>query len=121
MKVKPIHIFITLCVLFFLYTFAIYLTPINIDEYTEFDKVKASEGRIVFQKYNCQSCHQLYGLGGHLGPDLTNEYSRLNGNEAALRIYIKGGMKQMPRFNLSPVEEEALIEFLKSTDASGSA
>ena len=35
----------------------------------------ACEGKIVFQKYNCISCHQLYGLGGYLGPDLTNVIS----------------------------------------------
>lgn len=121
MKIKPIHVFITLCVMFLSYSFVIYLTPLNIEEFSEFDKIKAAEGRMVFQKYNCQSCHQLYGLGGHLGPDLTNEYSRLNGNAAALRIYFKGGMKQMPKFNLTSKEEDALIEFLKSTDASGSA
>lgn len=122
--VKPrqaIYIFVTLSVLFVIYSFTIYWQPNTVERSTQFDHKMAGEGRLVFQKYNCQSCHQFYGLGGHLGPDLTNEYSRLNGNEAALRMYFKGGMKQMPKFDLTTEEEDALIEFLKSTDASGKA
>jgi len=118
---KPTKVFVTLCVLFITYTAILYLRPISVKHSEGIDLKKAAEGRLIFQKYNCQSCHQLYGLGGHLGPDLTNEYSRLEGNEAALRIYIRGGMKQMPKFELDLEEESALIEFLKSTDASGSA
>lgn len=121
MKFKPIYVFLTLVVLFISYSFTIYLRPISVKYKDGIDLKKAAHGRLVFQKYNCQSCHQLYGLGGHLGPDLTNEYSRLDGNEAAMRIYFKGGMKQMPKFELSTEEEDLLIEFLKSTDASGSA
>lgn len=121
MKFKPIYVFLTLVVLFLSYSFTIYLRPISVKYEDGIDLKKAARGRLVFQKYNCQSCHQLYGLGGHLGPDLTNEYSRLDGNEAAMRIYFKGGMKQMPKFELSTEEEDLLIEFLKSTDASGSA
>lgn len=122
--VKPrqaLFVFVTLSILFVIYSFSIYWQPKTVQRVLDFDTVKASEGRIIFQKYNCQSCHQFYGLGGHLGPDLTNEYSRLNGNEAALRIYFQGGMKQMPKFDLTTEEEDALIEFLKSTDASGRA
>ncbi|HRP52216.1 MAG TPA: hypothetical protein PLI97_01765 [Fluviicola sp.] len=45
----------------------------------------------------------------------------MKGNETILKALFKGGMKQMPAFNLSKTEEENLIEFLKSTDASGSS
>lgn len=34
---------------------------------------------------------------------------------------VKSGTKQMPAFNLSDKEMDALVEFLKSTDASGIA
>ena len=33
-------------------------------------------GRRVWLANNCQACHQLYGFGGFLGPDLTNAASR---------------------------------------------
>ena len=32
----------------------------------------AARGRALWHRRNCQSCHQIYGFGGFLGPDLTN-------------------------------------------------
>lgn len=81
----------------------------------------ASEGRLVWQSYNCQACHQLYSLGGYLGPDLTNVISTPNKGANLVRAMIKSGTKQMPAFSLSDHEMSLLIEFLKSTDASGIA
>jgi len=84
------------------------------------NKDLAVQGRIVWQKYNCQSCHQLYGLGGYLGPDLTNEYSTLYKGEDAIRAFVRSGTPQMPAFsNMTEEELKSLVEFLKMTDASG--
>ena len=121
MKLKPIHVFLFLCALFLVYSFSIYLTPINEKFKTSFDIKTASEGRLVWQKYNCQSCHQLYGLGGYLGPDLTNIYSVKGKGELWIKALLKSGTTQMPSFQLTLEEETKLIEFLKSTDASGLA
>ena len=121
MKLKPIHVFLFLCALFLVYSFSIYLTPINEKSKTSFDIKTASEGRLVWQKYNCQSCHQLYGLGGYLGPDLTNIYSVKGKGELWIKALLKSGTTQMPSFQLTLEEETKLIEFLKSTDASGLA
>ena len=82
---------------------------------------QAGEGRLVWQKYNCQACHQLYGLGGYLGPDLTNVYSRRARHVPYIAGVIRGGTGQMPGFDLSSAEEQALMEFLKDCDRSGSA
>lgn len=119
MKIKPIHIFSMLCIAFLIFSFSIYLRPLNVRDFQGVDKMKAAEGRLVWQKYNCQSCHQLYGLGGYLGPDLTNEYSKFAGSSDVLKAFFKGGFKQMPTYNLSKKEADLLIEFLKVTDASG--
>lgn len=119
MKIKPIHIFSLLCIGFLLFSFSIYLRPLKVENYNDVDVDKAAEGRLVWQKYNCQSCHQLYGLGGYLGPDLTNEYSKFSGNHEVLKAFFRGGFKQMPTFSLTQKEEDMLIEFLKETDASG--
>jgi nitric oxide reductase subunit C len=87
----------------------------------DFDSKVASEGRLVWQKYNCQSCHQLYGLGGYLGPDLTYIYSAPGKGEIVIKALVKSGTTQMPSFNLTIEEETNLLQFLKSTDASGQA
>lgn len=63
----------------------------------------------------------MYGLGGYLGPDLTNVISVKGKNNNYILAIIKSGSIQMPSFNLSDVEKINLIEFLKSTDASGKA
>lgn len=76
-------------------------------------------GRLVFQKYNCQSCHQIFGLGGYLGPDLTNVSSRLP--EPAIRQLLRFGIKQMPPYALSEEEHESLFAYLRQLDLSGSA
>lgn len=119
MKIKPLHVFILLCSAFLVFSFSIYLRPLKIQNFEGVKNKQAAEGRLVWQKYNCQSCHQLYGLGGYLGPDLTNEYSKFAGNHNILKAFIRGGFKQMPSYSLSIEEEDLLIEFLKSTDASG--
>lgn len=97
---------------------SIYLGPTYVKD-TEAKSL--AEGRLIWQKYNCQSCHQLYGLGGYLGPDLTNVYSAKGKGELFIRAFLRAGTKQMPAFHLSKEEETNLIAFLKSTDASGIA
>lgn len=121
MKIKPIYIFLTLCVMYLLFSLSIYLKPMSVKQVTTIDKYDMSEGRLVWQKYNCQACHQLYHLGGYLGPDLTNVYSKYNGNADILKGFIKAGIRQMPQFDLTSKEENLLIEFLRETDATGSA
>lgn len=118
MSFKPKHIFFFLCFIFIIYSFSIYLTPRN-SKNPEAETVAA--GRLVWQKYNCQSCHQLYGLGGYLGPDLTNVYSAKGKGELFIKAFLHAGTKQMPSFDLSKEEEKELIAFLKSTDGSGIA
>lgn len=112
--------YVSLCILFIWYTLSIYAGA-NETRIENFDTKKAASGRLVWQKYNCQACHQLYGLGGYLGPDLTNVYSAKNKGEEYISALIKSGTKQMPGFQLTTLEMEQLMEFLRSTDASGSA
>lgn len=121
MKFKPTYLFIVLSATFLIYSFSIYMQPLSIKKDIRFNIEKASEGRLVWQSYNCQSCHQLYSLGGYLGPDLTNVISNPNKGEKIVRAMVKSGTKQMPSFSLSDNEMNALVEFLKSTDASGKA
>lgn len=121
LKLKARHTFFIFCSLFLIYSFRIYLTPLTINKDEKYNKEKAAVGRLVWQKYNCQSCHQLFGLGGYLGPDLTNVLSHPKKGETLLRALIKTGTKQMPAINISENETQDLIEFLRSTNASGKA
>lgn len=119
-KIDPAVVFGALCFFFLVYSIVIYLEPTkkNISEIKVADEAK---GRLVWQKYNCHTCHQLYGLGGYLGPDLTNVYSKYNGSDLVLKTLFKGGFKQMPTFKMTENEQDLLIAFLRSTDESGSS
>ncbi len=119
MKIKPTHIFVLLCLSFLVYSFSIYTIKPTLKLPQTFNTEIAVKGRLVWQKYNCQTCHQLYGLGGYLGPDLTNVYG-IKGDKVISGI-INSGIKAMPAFNLSAQEQTELLEFLKQTNQSGTA
>jgi nitric oxide reductase subunit C len=78
---------------------------------------RVMHGKWLWQQYNCNACHQLYGLGGFLGPDLTNEYS-LKGPQF-MKAFIENGTNVMPAFGGKEEESAALIEFLRDVDGSG--
>ncbi|MBX3162955.1 MAG: cytochrome c [Bacteroidetes bacterium] len=79
----------------------------------------AQKGKMLWQQKNCTACHQLYGLGGHLGPDLTNVYATRT--EEHITTYLKYGSPVMPDYNLSAEEQTALLEFLKYVNTTGVA
>lgn len=81
--------------------------------------IAAQNGKLLWQQNNCNACHQIYGLGGYLGPDLTNVFSRRG--EAFIKAFIKSGTAIMPKFPLSDLEINELSAFLKEIDASGNA
>ena len=116
---KPIYIYVLLVMLFLVYSFSIYIKPSYSIDLGKNDVNEAAQGRLVWQKYNCQTCHQLYGLGGYLGPDLTNVYS--SKGDTIIRAMLATGSASMPSFNLSNAELNSLIAFFKQTDASGQA
>lgn len=80
-----------------------------------------AEGKLVWQKYNCQSCHQFYGLGGYLGPDLTNVLSKWKGDKRIVSAFIRSGNNRMPAYQLDNEEMEALLLFLEAMDATGNS
>jgi nitric oxide reductase subunit C len=76
-----------------------------------------NEGKILFQEYNCISCHQVYGLGGYLGPELTTAYSDKNRGEGYMRALLGSGGQRMPNFHFSPKQIDAIIAYLKYVDS----
>ncbi len=111
-----------LVILLLLMTFIIY----NISVYTGNpykQPVKLSEtalqGQLLWQKNNCWSCHQIYGLGGYLGPDLTNIYSNPNKGAGYIKAFLNSGVKSMPKFDFSESQKEAVVSYLKHIDSTG--
>lgn len=75
------------------------------------------QGLGVWQGSNCAACHQLYGLGGYMGPDLTNVHG--DKGEAHIRAFVSYGTERMPAHELSAEEMAALVAFLEWVDRSG--
>ncbi|MDD2985312.1 cytochrome c [Flavobacterium sp.] len=80
---------------------------------------KAIKGENIWLQHNCSSCHQIYGLGGYLGPDITNVYSREGKGEKYIKAIVNSGIKTMPQFNFSEEEKDQLVQFFKEIDQTG--
>lgn len=78
---------------------------------------QARAGQQVYQDYNCVACHQFYGLGGYMGPDLTNVVS--NRGEPYARAFIAAGTARMPNLGLSEEEVDQVVAFLTFVDKTG--
>lgn len=74
-------------------------------------------GRQVFLAHNCYACHQIYGFGGFLGPDLTNVAQRLP--RARLDELMTRGSLQMPAFHLPADDIDAIEAYLRAIDRTG--
>lgn len=102
--------------LFLIYSIFLYVSlPIDKREISK----EVAEGKLIWQQRNCNACHQLYGLGGYLGPDLTNVYSQKG--PAYIRAFLANGTAIMPDFKFNEREVNAVIGYLRNTDASGNA
>jgi nitric oxide reductase subunit C len=75
------------------------------------------KGKQLWQKNNCISCHQLYGLGGFLGPDLTHVISDKSRGKVFAAAMMKVGNNVMPNFQLSDEEVNNLVSYLAYVDS----
>jgi ubiquinol-cytochrome c reductase cytochrome b subunit len=71
-------------------------------------------GARLFHERGCEFCHEVSGLGGDRGPDLTSVGSRMTADQIAGRI--TNGSPNMPAYGrtLNPEEVEALVAFLST-------
>lgn len=74
-------------------------------------------GLVLWRNHNCAACHAVFGLGGHIGPDLTNVTGRRN--EAYLRHVLRYGMSGMPGLDLNADAASDLIAYLRHVDGLG--
>ncbi len=107
--------FIALVVVFFVQTWMVYtdsagrMMPALSD--------MGAKGRELWHENNCQSCHQLYGFGGFLGPDLTNAAGHLA--QSRIDSILTVGAAQMPAYQLDEGERGALMAFLAEVGSTG--
>ncbi len=106
----------TLCVAFIPYSVYVYTRGTEAPHIAPMSD-EARYGQQLFQEHNCIACHQFYGLGGYMGPDLTNVIS--NRGSAYARAFLMSGTQRMPNFNLSDSELDALVAFLEFVDTTG--
>jgi nitric oxide reductase subunit C len=116
MRVRWHFIYFFLSISFLLFSWKVYTdTEIPVLTLSE----EAANGKKLWQKHNCISCHQLYGLGGFMGPDLTNVMSDPAKGELYVSAILKHGMNRMPDYKFTDEEINALMEFFIHTDQSG--
>src|SRR5690554_7600532 len=84
---------------------------------------QVADGKEILENNNCVGCHSLLGEGAYVVLELVNVFQRRGiENELAFKGYMKAwmgamptnvpGRRQMPQFNLSDEEVDALSEFL---------
>jgi nitric oxide reductase subunit C len=78
---------------------------------------EARAGRRAWQRHNCAACHQLYGLGGYLGPDLTNVIERRG--RPHVENVLRSGFAPMPKLDLSDEEIRDLAAWLEYAGMTG--
>jgi nitric oxide reductase subunit C len=82
----------------------------------------ALAGSQLWHDGGCQTCHQIYGYGGFIGPDLTNLRGRLGAPGMAARLddVLVTGPGQMPDFGMPPEDRARIGAFLTEMDRTGS-
>lgn len=102
-----------------------YITTTSTDEAGLTDSVAL--GKHVWEQNSCINCHSLLGEGAYFAPELGNLWQRYGGDKdpQTARDALKGwmaaqpsgveGRRQMPQFNLSDKELDALADFLEWT------
>jgi len=109
-------IFGTLCAAFACYSAYVYTRGTDA-AHLEPMSAEARHGQALFQQHNCIACHQFYGLGGYMGPDLTNVVSKYS--PAYARAFLASGTARMPNFQLADDEIDALVAYLAFVDSTG--
>jgi len=77
---------------------------------------KVAEGKWTWQKYNCNDCHTILGIGGYYAPDVTKVKSYRD--DDWLRRFLRDpasvwpAARKMPNLHLKEAEIESVLQFL---------
>lgn len=110
-------VFISLLGLYITYSLVVYSKGTENSINFAGKQQQVSQGKELFQRHNCISCHQLYGLGGYLGPELTTAWSDKKRGEGYMRSFLKYGGPRMPDFHFKEEEINAIISYLAYVDS----
>jgi nitric oxide reductase subunit C len=117
-----VAIFLSLFISYISYSFIVYTRGTEKKQaFFAMDAHHVDNGKLLFQQHNCISCHQVYGLGGYLGPDLTTAWSDKSRGEAYIKAILKSGGNRMPDFHFSDQEIDDLNQYLKYVDNTADA
>ncbi len=112
-------IFWLLIMAFASYSYLVYNAGTEYDRGKSFYSESAKDGKLVFQEYNCIACHQIYGLGGYMGPDLTNVMTAPGKGRPFAEAFIRSGTAKMPRFDMSDSALVHLLDYLQYVGEAG--
>jgi nitric oxide reductase subunit C len=104
---------------FFIYSIVIYTTGTSVDKGEKWRTEQSMKGKLLFQRKNCIACHQIYGLGGFMGPDLTNVISAPGKGSMYVKAFLQNGTERMPNFHLTDGEKDEIVAFLSYADKTG--
>jgi nitric oxide reductase subunit C len=111
-------VFLSLFTSYIIYSAVVYSKGTEIPLYIKGpEATKIINGKSLYQQYNCVACHQLYGLGGFLGPELTTAYSDPQRGEVYMKAFLLAGGPRMPNFHFKADEIDAIISYLKYVDS----
>ena len=96
----------------------VYTSTENADRGAELMSDEVRSGRQLYMDFNCTACHQIFGLGGYMGPDLTNCISSEGGPQRA-EMWLRNGFGAMPNLELSDQEVADLMAFLAYINKTG--
>ncbi|MFQ5744643.1 MAG: c-type cytochrome, partial [Acidobacteriota bacterium] len=104
---------------------AVYIS-VSVVDYTDFPRRGTDpsltdleeRGLALWRRHNCQACHQIYGFGGFLGPDLTNRVTDATLDEE-LGEMLRSGNGRMPAFDFPPADQEAVLAYLRAVNRTG--
>lgn len=97
-------------------------TQTKFAEKTHEDKLTAevAAGKWAWQKYNCNDCHTILGIGGYYAPDVT-KVTEYRDSEWMTRFikdpeHVWPQARKMPNLHLADEEISAVIAFLEWVD-----
>ena len=111
-------LFIALFVSFFFYSANVYTAGTTLQGGPTAGE-DVLRGQQLFRENNCWACHQIYGLGGYMGPDLTNIVINPDLGPDYARLFIEEGTDRMPNFELNIQEVDDIVAYLEHVGAAG--